>query len=145
MSELKYKFQIPIGDWSDDGHGKCDWFILNCNRSVGEVRELFFQAKKKKKLKGYCPDELCSREKLTLKQSEYLYKMGFKGFLDPDADELFAMDFSTKEFANYVMWFCQQVDLQLKWEFVDGGPMLPFYGFDKKRRHIGGFGYDLFM
>ena len=40
----KYKFKIPIGDWSNDGHGKADWYIIESNKPVQEIRELYFQA-----------------------------------------------------------------------------------------------------
>jgi hypothetical protein len=36
---MKYKFKIPIGDWSDDGHGKCDEYTINCSHPVSEVRQ----------------------------------------------------------------------------------------------------------
>ena len=39
-----YTFKIPIGDWSNDGHGIAEWYIIRSNKPVEEVRELYFQA-----------------------------------------------------------------------------------------------------
>jgi len=44
MEQNKYKFKIPIGDWSDDGHGKYVDYFIESNKPVEEVRELYFQA-----------------------------------------------------------------------------------------------------
>lgn len=41
---LNNTWQIPIGDWSDDGHGKCEWFIVKSNFTVEEAREAYFKA-----------------------------------------------------------------------------------------------------
>ena len=32
-----YKYRFPVGDWSDDGHGKCDYFIVSGDKPVEEV------------------------------------------------------------------------------------------------------------
>ena len=39
---LKHRIKFPIGDWSDDGHGECDWFIINTNKTAEELREIHF-------------------------------------------------------------------------------------------------------
>jgi hypothetical protein len=38
------KIRFPIGDWSDDGHGKCDYFFATTPLSVQDVREAHFVA-----------------------------------------------------------------------------------------------------
>lgn len=30
------KFELPIGDWSNDGHGKCETFIVTCSHEFME-------------------------------------------------------------------------------------------------------------
>jgi len=42
-----YKFSLPIGDWSDDGHGECDWFVIESNVPLEELREIYFETKKR--------------------------------------------------------------------------------------------------
>lgn len=41
---MKYKFKIPIGDWSGDGHSKHEDYLIESNKPVEQVRELYFQA-----------------------------------------------------------------------------------------------------
>lgn len=36
-----HKFKIPVGDWSDDGHGKCEEYIVSCNYPVEEVQQAY--------------------------------------------------------------------------------------------------------
>lgn len=49
MMTEQYRFTIPIGDWSDDGHGKCEYFQFSSNLPVEEVREAYFVALEKHK------------------------------------------------------------------------------------------------
>ena len=48
--------------------------------------------------------------------------------------------------AEVVVWFLNQgdPDIDAKLEPPTAVPMLPFYGFDEKKRHVGFFGYGLF-
>lgn len=39
MSE--YTIKIPIGDWSDDGHGKCEVFEIESNYPVKDLQEAY--------------------------------------------------------------------------------------------------------
>lgn len=38
----KYLFKLPIGDWSDDGHGYCKDFIIECNMPIEKVFDAYF-------------------------------------------------------------------------------------------------------
>lgn len=38
---MRFKFKIPIGDWSGDGHSQCDTFVLKCNYPVEAVRQAY--------------------------------------------------------------------------------------------------------
>lgn len=42
-----YEFRVNIGDWSNDGHEKCDKFIISSNISVEEAQEHYIQRVKK--------------------------------------------------------------------------------------------------
>lgn len=33
------KVKLNLGDWSEDGHGKCDSLILEVNKDVSEIRQ----------------------------------------------------------------------------------------------------------
>jgi len=41
------RFKLILGDWSDDGHGKTETFIVESNKPVDEAREAYFEAVKK--------------------------------------------------------------------------------------------------
>lgn len=41
---MQYKFRLPIGDWSNDGHGRCEYFTVLSNKDVDKVREFHFKA-----------------------------------------------------------------------------------------------------
>lgn len=44
---LRFEFNIPIGDWSGDGHGKFESFHISCNKPLKEVIKAFKNARKK--------------------------------------------------------------------------------------------------
>lgn len=147
-----YTFKIPIGDWSNDGHGIADWYIVQSNKSVEEVRELYFQACK---MFGFgldteYKDAPCIDYEDSVIPIETLYLLedfGVKAasnllenlevgstecYVDPD------------NFINIVLEFIKTQDRNLELDIVDI-PMFQFYGFDSKERHIGYFGYGLFQ
>jgi hypothetical protein len=37
----KHVIKIPIGDWSDDGHGKCDIYKIESNYPVGDLQNAY--------------------------------------------------------------------------------------------------------
>jgi hypothetical protein len=37
---MSYLFELPIGDWSDDGHGKCDYFTIQSNVPMEEIKKI---------------------------------------------------------------------------------------------------------
>jgi hypothetical protein len=136
MSE-RYAFRIPVGDWSDDGHGKVQWYDATAAKPIDAVREAYFAAKKRLP-KACCPESFCDgyqEPEMAQASRDALKKAGV------EVPEEFCAD----EMAAIVVWFLNQGDDALDVR-LDGKPpaMLPFYGFDKKRRHIGNFGYGLF-
>lgn len=148
----KYKFKLPIGDWSGDGHGRADYYVIESNKPVEEVREIYFQACENLgfTLGGHGEKTPCSDyedykfPKETLKE---LLDFGVK--LDKDTIDYINKQESTdgtELFADIVIGLIMAQDKTLKLKRLSGEemPMLPFYGFDKKGRHMGFFGYGLF-
>lgn len=35
------RFKIPVGDWSNDGHGRCEWFIATADGTLADVRAAY--------------------------------------------------------------------------------------------------------
>ena len=40
-------YKIPVGDWSDDGHGECDNYYITTNYSASEMRQAYKDTCKK--------------------------------------------------------------------------------------------------
>lgn len=47
MREKKYPVVVVVGDWSDDGHGKADYFVLLSSLSQEEVAAAYERGSKK--------------------------------------------------------------------------------------------------
>lgn len=41
-----YKIKIPIGDWSDDGHGDCEYYKILSTHSVEDLRKAYYKSEK---------------------------------------------------------------------------------------------------
>lgn len=144
----KYIFQIPIGDWSGDGHGKVDMYPASASKPVEAAREAYFEAQKK--YPDLDPAGFCSEyEDRSVPEEVYeeASKLGFvfKAFNeDPNADfDDKDLDFGTEEMAQYVAWFLNLGDPDLHVKIEESPPMLSFYGYDEKNRHIQFIGYGL--
>jgi len=130
-----YSFTIPIGDWSSDGHSECKWFQFTSNKSLADVREAYFAAMKKHS--ALSPEEFCADYQDNQVPEEIVKAAADLGYkVNPD-------DFWCEEMADYVAWFITLGDPELKLKRMKNLDMLPFYGYDKNKRHIGGFGYGL--
>lgn len=42
-----YKIRFPVGDWSGDGHTQCEWYIVESNKPLDDVRKAHFDATEK--------------------------------------------------------------------------------------------------
>lgn len=134
-------FKIPIGDWSQDGHGKCNWHLVESNKPVEAVREAFFTALSKHP--KIDPTKIASDyEDSTIDKSvvDELLSLGFTSqYFNGEyyCDELLLLDI--------ILFFLKLEDNDLTLHLIkDDHPMLNFYGRDKQNRHISGFGYGLF-
>lgn len=68
--------KFPIGDWSGDGHGQCDWYIVESNKTVEEIENIqeLVQNQLGFKIRDMCGDY--EEECLTLYIIEILLKNG---------------------------------------------------------------------
>jgi hypothetical protein len=136
MSE-RYAFRIPIGDWSDDGHGKVEWYDATASKPIVAVRDAYFAAKAALP-DACCPEAFCSAYEdgeVPEETRSALKKAGAK----------VPTEFGVDSMAAIVVWFLNHGDPDLDVR-LDGmpPPMLPFYGYDEQKRHIGFFGYGMF-
>lgn len=149
---MSYQWELQIGDWSDDGHGKTKDYIIESNHSVEVAREAYFKAKKK--LKGFdFGEEVCSGYEQYRIEPPLFEKMLSLGFsfddMDPEDLELAKVEglgLSTKDITKLFLQYLKMGDPTLELDIVPE-PQVPtfhFYGFDKKKRHIPHIGYGLF-
>jgi hypothetical protein len=137
-----YKFTLPIGDWSEDGHGKCEHFLVQSAKPVEYVREVHYTIEEKS---GINIHELCDdMDENHIPKSNPIYQqlkdIGFN-WEDVDYwdDEYWL---SPRDMAN--VWICllnycdEKLHLQRAYGEI---PMLPFYGMDGAGRHIDFVGY----
>lgn len=132
---MTYTFRLPIGDWSGDGHGKCDWFVVNSNKPVEAVREAHFKG---------CAEVLDLHAIL----SEYGESHVHLKDIPEWAHGYFNKAGAPASFSSVAsLWLevLQRADPELILTLEDrDNDMLPFYGFDEKNRHISYVGYGLF-
>ena len=137
------KIKIPIGDWSDDGHGKCLWYLIETPSTVKEVREFYFNAVK---ISGIdFTETFCSNfeDNVIPQEKAELIPFSLKNYSDdpePDGYYMYQDDF-VRLFLDWIKYY----NPEFKYSIVnDEYPMLPFFGFDEQGRHIGHIGYGLF-
>lgn len=147
-----YKFELPIGDWSDDGHGQCEWFLIESNKPVDELREIYFETKKNlqcsldgsdwNKMRKLTPCDDYGDNNLT---KEHLVDFLKLNLTERDI-KYFTEDPTPEKFAELFILFMVSHNSELELQMVEreSFPMFPFYGFDKQKRHIGFMGYGLF-
>lgn len=137
-----YKFKLPIGDWSGDGHDKCDYYIVESNKSVEEVREIHFLIKP---MLGIDLHEICNDyEDNTIRDEAYrtLKHLEFTAWDDYPQEGYGWV--SSDIMAELWIFLLRAVDPSLNLTIVDDDlPMLPFYGY-KDGKHIGFVGYGCF-
>lgn len=137
-----YKFRMSIGDWSDDGHGKHEDFIVSSNVPVEIVREAHFAMKDKL---GFSIEDICSEYEDTVIDIKITKMIEDLGFEFEDYTSYGEADMYAKAMAELWVFLLQKVDNSLELKIIDDDiPTLHFYGFDEKKRHIKQVGYGLF-
>jgi hypothetical protein len=147
----RYHFDIPIGDWSNDGHGKCDYFQASAAKPFVDVCKAFVAARQLWKLSDGRPftvEDVCSEYEEREVEDEVVELLKSKGFkIDKD-------DFWIENMAELVVWFLNQGDptLDAKLQPKDERrPMLRNWDFcdaigvnTASDLGLGGFGYGFF-
>lgn len=146
----KYNFYFPIGDWSNDGHGKCDNYPVESNKPVEVVRELYLQACDKLgfSLDGYGDLVPCSGYESSYFPLETLERIISLGaVLNNDLVKFIRTDQcieTTYEFLEIILAVIKTQDPTLEISVIPQGEMFQWYGFNDQDRHIGHFGSGLF-
>lgn len=144
-----HTFRLPIGDWSNDGHGHCEYYLIFSNKPLEEVREAHFQIEK---VTGINIHSIANKYEEHYVDSEhpvipYLLEKGvlFDFFEEPWEDDYADMySIGLEQIRNLWLYLLEQADPTLKLTVEANPPMLPFYGVDEQKRHIDFVGYGLF-
>lgn len=106
----RYHFDIPIGDWSNDGHGKCDYYQASAAKPFEDVCKAFVAARKLWKLEDgsyFTIESICSEygdSSINDEDVKFLKSKGFK---------IKSSDFWIEDMAALVVWFLNQGDPSL--------------------------------
>jgi hypothetical protein len=131
------KIEFPIGDWSGDGHGKCDKYLATTPLSVKEVREAHFAAPL---FLGFDIGDICK---------DYHESEIDESILEKISSVLPAWESESLEGSEslFTLWISllNLIDSRLMLTpVVDDAETINFYGFDDKGRHLNTPGYGLF-
>lgn len=142
------KFKLILGDWSEDGHSIKKTVLFNCNRTIEELREMYFEnvSTYGNVMENYCSEY--GQRKLFGEDLEDLKHMGID-LSENIKNQLKKEDFAYIEINDMIDWFVQFMKLGnpsliLEHAQENHVPSFHFYGYDSKQRHIGQFGYGLF-
>ena len=137
------KIRFPIGDWSGDGHGQCEYFIAETNDGVtlAQVREAHF---KSKEVLGFDIGDICrlfEESSLTKEQATKLKELNFY-----DEDIMDSGSLWTQDIFEIWIFLLNHIDPSLGLvEAGDSVPEIHFYGKDEKGRHLNTPGYGVFQ
>lgn len=142
---ITYKFSLPIGDWSNDGHGRCEWFLFRSTKPVEEAREAHFKAMKLFPLEQFFSDYESYLYPTRREDIEKLVGLGLdpKKYLDQDKENWLA----PTPLQMALLWadLLELADPTLELEIIQNCPeMLLFPGEDEKGRFCHDVGYGLF-
>lgn len=141
MSKKRFKFQIPVGDWSDDGHGKCDYCTASSFKTFEDVCRAYEKAKEKFKDDDFSPESFCNEFEDSSIPDEFIGLMKQNGFdVDPD-------DFGPEDMARFVVWFLNQGDPELQVKLENKAvPCLNNWQYSEiiKGKTLGQFGYGFY-
>lgn len=137
-----YRFHLDIGDWSDDGHGKKETFLIESNKPVRACREAYFAAQKRL-VENLWPENIyATYDNPLTPQAPQIAATRAHGF---DFAHYVGDDeyLNAESLAHYTLWFITRGDPTIKAKII---PLdtFAFYGSDKRGRHIGFIGYGCF-
>jgi len=116
---MTHAFQIQIGDWSNDGHGRCKTFNFQANKPIGDIKTAYHKAKE------LLPAEICSEsfcneyEDGKLPYATWVKIREHFPMLDPDGIDVYSLKENSDRcpdaewMAMYTALFIQKGDPEL--------------------------------
>lgn len=144
----RLKFSINLGDPSGDGHGKHETYYASALGTIDEVRDAYFKGLEDVPT-DIRPEKIANeyaKPWISAIDASRIQTMSKLDIVDTWGDNAQSkLDVDQRGLVEYVIWVINQGNpaLAVQGEFEDI-PSLNFWGYDKKKRHIGAFGYGLF-
>lgn len=137
-----HRFWMTIGDWSSDGHGKSEDFLISSSAPVEQVREAHYRIKG---VTGIDIEDICSRYGEDEVDAETVESLKRMGFLFENNSGMGDGILSVEEMAKLWLFLLQQADRELELALIeDDIPSLHFSVADQQGRRISSVGYGLF-
>ena len=147
-----YQIKFTLGDFSRDGHGQFDNYIVESNKPVQHLRELHFSCID---ILGFDIGDIC-KDYGDNSLSEYIYNIlvrhqifseeDVKNFEECfEAEDAYLID-GPNELIHIWLNILKYLDPELTTHIKtpDEIPSMHFYGYDKKKRHLNNPGYGLY-
>lgn len=145
-------YYLPIGDWSNDGHGVCKNILIESKGTINEIRNAHFKIKKVTGIDIHDIANEYEENTISIHKCLELMKLGLdindylsQNYKQLDEKSILEDDeyyIEYDEIAELWVDLLNYVDNSLEIKIVkDEIEMIPFYGFDEKKRHIGFVGY----
>ncbi|PIN88389.1 hypothetical protein COU61_05145 [Candidatus Pacearchaeota archaeon CG10_big_fil_rev_8_21_14_0_10_35_13] len=134
---------FPVGDWSDDGHGKCEYYFATTQRSLEEVREAHHNAPN---TLGFPIEGICQDYGDPIIDNAIVEKLRTEGYgkfeiSDEDDGKIYP---SGEEVFKIWIFLLNKINPGLELKQTDM-PSINYYGKDKSGKRLRTPGYELFQ
>lgn len=128
METIVENIKFVLGDWSNDGHGKVETYIVKVNCSFDELRQSYRKSVAKFKIDPK-NEILCDGcDNIMDTEVVKIFKDAGYSFKDEYKNE-YGYTFDTDEYINFILWFITQSNSDLKYAFVDDIPVFDIGGY----------------
>jgi hypothetical protein len=108
LEKKRNRYRLPIGDWSADGHGRCEWFTVSVHGTKADISMAYGRAQKK--LPDLDPAGICSDYEDHAVDPEIFESLVALGAISPGKDEDPSWWMHPERMAALVVWYLNQGD-----------------------------------
>ena len=136
-----YNFYLPIGDWSNDGHGKCKKYLIESNINPIDLIDIYLELDSKCKISEICAEY--EEYEITNEQIKLLENIGLN--VNKYFDEDNAPIDHTRSIAELIIDGMMLCNENLKLRIIDNIPDFnTWLARENKKPYFGLPGYGLF-
>lgn len=156
-NQSKYLIEIPIGDYSCDGHSECNWHIVESNVPLDEVFEAYFIARKIMP-QEVCPEYICKHagercipNKVMQKLDEYGFNISYLYNVCEKMNNGDCILNDSYQMLEIMLWFIRKGNSKIEFKIMssmkfinENIPKILHLPRKKFIGHIGHIGYGIF-